>query len=97
MTRTRQLFFDEPQRLLQWSISHPLVRAYKHFDKHFANGGGQQHPTVGDLLEFAKKIESCWDAKKGENIVARLIRYKLEPEKEYNIPVQFRSPSQPQF
>lgn len=56
----------------------PFIFLNKYFDSPAFAKHGKMHPVLGDLKELALAIENKWDADEGVNLVAGLIRFRLE-------------------
>jgi hypothetical protein len=56
----------------------PVTFLNSYFDSPAFAKHGEMHPVLGDLEALAFAIENKWNAEEGVNLVAGLIRYRLE-------------------
>ena len=74
---------DTPDELMLQILNHALRGPQRipldFFNTYFSNGGGRQHPVLGDLEDVVLEINLGWDQERnGSNLVTSLIRYKLD-------------------
>ncbi|MCX7116789.1 MAG: hypothetical protein NTW94_02585 [Legionellales bacterium] len=65
-------------RVIHDALHKPQKIAISFFSAYFANGGGREHPILGDLLELAHTIKLRWNTGRTDlNLVAETIEHQV--------------------